>query len=100
MTNSLQHYINKLLKFQNLTLEESTTCGRELLKTANQIQVAGFLSLLTAKGETVDELVGLVTAILEQAVKLDPGYTTLDIVGTGGDNSGTINISTAMCWKY
>src|SRR6185437_1051330 len=93
----LQQYINKLLKRQDLTLDESTICGRELLKSANEVQIAGFLALLTAKGETVDELVGLVTAIRENAIKLQIDYPTLDIVGTGGDSAGAINISTASC---
>src|SRR5579863_1249777 len=99
MTKStvLQQYINRLLKRQDLTLDESITCGRELLNSANEVQIAGFLSLLTAKGETVDELVGLVTAIRENAVKLQIDYPTLDIVGTGGDCASTINISTASC---
>jgi anthranilate phosphoribosyltransferase len=99
MTKStvLQQYINKLLKRQNLTLEESIICGHELLKAANEVQIAGFLALLTAKGETVDELVGLVTVIRENAIKLKIDYPTLDIVGTGGDSASTLNISTASC---
>lgn len=91
----LQQYINKLLKLQDLSLEESISCGRELLKSANEVQIAAFLTLLTAKGETVDELVGLVTAIRENAVRLEIDYPTLDIVGTGGDGASTLNISTA-----
>lgn len=93
----LQQYINKLLKGQDLTLEESICSGRELLKSTNEVQIAGFLSLLTAKGETVDELVGLVRAIRENAIKLEIDYPTLDIVGTGGDSASTLNISTASC---
>ncbi|MCC2624461.1 MAG: trpD [Burkholderiales bacterium] len=91
----LQHYINKLVKHENLSFDESAICGRELLNSANEVQIAGFLALLTAKGETVDELVGLVTAIREHAVKLAIDYPTLDIVGTGGDSASTLNISTA-----
>lgn len=93
----LQKYIGKLLKQQSLTLDESILCGRELLNSNNEVQIAGFLSLLTAKGETVDELVGLVMAIRESAIKLEIDYPTLDIVGTGGDSASTINISTASC---
>ncbi len=93
----LQQYINKLVKHENLNLEESALCGRELLNSANEVQIAGFLSLLTAKGETVEELVGLVTAIREHALQLVIDYPTLDIVGTGGDSASTLNISTASC---
>lgn len=96
-SNVLQQYINKLLKHHDLTFEESATSGRELLTSANEVQIAGFLALLTAKGETIDELVGLVTAIRENAIKLSIDYPTLDIVGTGGDSASTLNISTASC---
>jgi anthranilate phosphoribosyltransferase len=91
----LQQYMNKLVKHENLSFDESVICTSELLKSANETQIAGFLALLTAKGETVDELVGLVTAIREHAVKLAIDYPTLDIVGTGGDSASTLNISTA-----
>ena len=57
LSTVLQQYVKKLLKHQDLTAEESVMCCNELLESANQIQVAGFLALLTAKGETVDELV-------------------------------------------
>jgi anthranilate phosphoribosyltransferase len=93
----LQQYINKLLKLENLSLSESIACGNELLNFANEIQIAAFLSLLTAKGETIDELVGLVQAIRANAIKLQIDFPTLDIVGTGGDAASTINISTASC---
>jgi anthranilate phosphoribosyltransferase len=49
---------------------------------------------LRAKGETVDEIVGFRDAILEHAVSLRVDPMALDIVGTGGDSHGTVNIST------
>ncbi len=58
------------------------------------VEVAGFLTALRAKGETPEELLGLSTAMLRHAVPISVAGPTLDIVGTGGDGLGTVNIST------
>ncbi|KNC17816.1 anthranilate phosphoribosyltransferase [Arthrobacter sp. RIT-PI-e] len=55
---------------------------------------AGFLIAPRAKGESVDELLGLVEAMLGRAQRIGVTGSTLDIVGTGGDGLGTLNIST------
>jgi anthranilate phosphoribosyltransferase len=59
-----------------------------------EAQLAGFLVALRAKGETVDEIVGFRDAILDHALPLDVDPFALDIVGTGGDSYGTVNVST------
>ena len=56
-------------------------------------QLAGFLVALRAKGETVDEVVGFRDAALANAVDLPVSTRALDIVGTGGDNHKTVNVS-------
>ena len=61
---------------------------------ATPAQLGAFLVALKSKGETVDEIVGFRDAILAQAVQLDVDSFALDIVGTGGDRFGTVNIST------
>jgi anthranilate phosphoribosyltransferase len=61
---------------------------------ATSAQLAGFLVALRAKGETVDEIVGFRDAILEHAIPLPVNPMALDIVGTGGDRFGTVNVST------
>jgi anthranilate phosphoribosyltransferase len=61
---------------------------------ASPAQIAGFLVALRAKGETVDEIAGLVEAMLDHANPIDIGGEKLDIVGTGGDQLNTVNIST------
>lgn len=59
-------------------------------------QIAGLFMALRTKGETVGEVVGAARAMRERAVKLPMAQPAdLDTCGTGGDNSGTINISTA-----
>jgi anthranilate phosphoribosyltransferase len=61
--------------------------------------IAGLLMGLRARGETLDELVGFTRVMREYAVAVDPGdLNAIDIVGTGGDKSGTFNISTAAAF--
>ena len=63
---------------------------------ASPAQIAAFVVALRMKGETVEELVGMVDAMLDAAevVPLDPALGAVDIVGTGGDRAHTINVST------
>jgi anthranilate phosphoribosyltransferase len=58
------------------------------------VQVAGFAVALRAKGETIDEVQGLVDAMYVHATPLDVPGRVLDVVGTGGDRSFSVNIST------
>ncbi|ANG85562.1 anthranilate phosphoribosyltransferase [Microbacterium aurantiacum] len=87
--------LTTLLDRRDLSVSESTWAMRGIMRgTATPSQLAAFLIALRAKGETVDEIVGFRDAILESALPLpvDPGV--LDIVGTGGDRFGTVNVST------
>ena len=61
---------------------------------ATDAQLAGFLVALSAKGETVDEVVGFRDAVLANAMPLNVCENALDIVGTGGDRHHTVNVST------
>ncbi len=61
---------------------------------ATPVQIAGFAVALRAKGETVDELQGLVDAMYAHATPLFVPGRLLDVVGTGGDRSFSVNIST------
>ena len=60
---------------------------------ATESQMGAFMIALRSKGETVQELAGLVDVMLENAVLLETGSDAVDIVGTGGDMFGTVNIS-------
>ncbi len=68
--------------------------GEVMTGNATDSQVAGFLIALRSKGETVDELTGLVEAMIANAMPLAVEGECLDIVGTGGDRQNTVNIST------
>lgn len=61
---------------------------------ATPVQLAGFLVALRAKGETVDEISGLVDTMLRHAVRIEVPGRCVDVVGTGGDRRHTVNIST------
>ncbi|NOX22781.1 MAG: anthranilate phosphoribosyltransferase [Actinobacteria bacterium] len=61
---------------------------------ASDAQIAAFIVAIRSKGESVDEMTGLVDGMLEAAVTCALDVDAVDLVGTGGDNAGTFNIST------
>jgi anthranilate phosphoribosyltransferase len=91
--------IEKLIAGESLTVSESHDAVAEMLRGAvADIQVAAYLTALSAKGETADELEGALSAVREQMVSFDSGLpleVLLDTCGTGGDGACTVNISTA-----
>ena len=87
--------LKKLLERKNLTEEEAKKGGESMIKGENPYQTAAFLALLHAKGETPEEIYGMVRAMQEVMIPFPSKGTTLDIVGTGGDGANTVNISTA-----
>ena len=83
---------------RDLTIDEAQAAMAEILDgAASPAQIAGFIVALRMKGETVDELTGLVEAMLAAAERVSlpaDGPAAVDIVGTGGDRAHTINVST------
>lgn len=61
---------------------------------ATPSQIAGFLMALRVRGEVVDEIVGAVSTMRSKMLPVSAPENSIDIVGTGGDNSGTYNVST------
>ncbi len=62
---------------------------------ASDIEIAGFLAALRARGETVEEIAAAAMAMRDHALKVDAPDDVIDTCGTGGDGAGTYNISTA-----
>ena len=95
MINSI---LDKLLNGISLSIEESTDTADLIMsgKVSNS-QIAALLTALKIKGETPEEISGFALAMRNNGVKIisnDPD--TIDVCGTGGDNSGSFNISTAV----
>ena len=90
--------IQRLIDRVDLTEQEARAVMEEIMAGhATDIQVAGFLTALRMKGETAAELIGFARVMREKAEPLWDGVIPplLDTAGTGGDRSGTFNISTA-----
>lgn len=87
--------LEKLTRSRDLTTEEAAAAMKEIMEgRATQAQIAGLLVGLAMKGERPDEVVGLARTMRAHAVKLSRGYPeAFDMCGTGGDRSGTFNIS-------
>ncbi|MCU1527543.1 MAG: anthranilate phosphoribosyltransferase [Frondihabitans sp.] len=87
--------ITSLLDGDDLSIAEATWAMEQVMQgEATPSQLSAFLIALRAKGETVDEIVGFRDAILANAVPLPVDSMAVDIVGTGGDRFGTVNVST------
>ncbi|WP_345941378.1 anthranilate phosphoribosyltransferase [Nesterenkonia sp. E16_10] len=92
---SWSELLETLLAGEHLTSATSAWAMEQLMSGAlGDGQVAAFLVALRAKGEVAEELVGLSSTMMDKAVPLSIPGPTLDIVGTGGDMLGTVNIST------
>lgn len=84
-----------LLAGRDLTVPETRWAMGEVMRgEASPVQLAGFLVALRAKGETVEELSGLVQEMLAHAHRIEVRGRAVDIVGTGGDLMHTVNVST------
>ncbi|MFE1443106.1 anthranilate phosphoribosyltransferase [Streptomyces sp. NPDC058739] len=87
--------LNALLEGQDLSAEATAWAMDRIMRgEATDAQIAGFAVALRAKGETVQEITGLVRTMYEHANVIDVPGATVDIVGTGGDGAKTVNIST------
>lgn len=88
--------LSALVERRDLTIGESTwAMGQVVTGEAAPAQIAALLMGLRIKGETVDEIVGFRDAALTHSLAIDIPTRVLDIVGTGGDPHGALNISSA-----
>ena len=87
--------IIKLSKKEDLTYQEAYECMNEIMDDqASDIQKAAYLTALSLKGETIDEITGSAGGMREHCIKILNDEDVLEIVGTGGDHSNSFNIST------
>lgn len=91
----IKEAIVKLAAKQDLTFEEAQTVMNEIMGgEASQIQMSAYLTALSMKGETIDEVTGSAKGMREHCVRLLHDMDVLEIVGTGGDGANSFNIST------
>lgn len=88
--------LNKIADGKDLTGEEMRSAMRIIMAgEATQAQIGAFLMGMRLKGETVGEIAAAVSILREQMVPVTAPEGAIDIVGTGGDGLGSLNISTA-----
>jgi anthranilate phosphoribosyltransferase len=97
----IKEAIGKVVALENLSEREMIAVMQEIMSgEATAAQIGAFITGLRMKGETIDEIVGAVKVMREKATFIDTGVNTaggevlMDIVGTGGDGSGSFNVST------
>ena len=95
----IKESIGVLVGGKDLSFEEAASIMEEIMTgQASPAQIGAFLTALRVKGETIDEIAGLASVMREQATPLDISHPAIDIVGTGGDGSGSFNFSTAAAF--
>lgn len=97
----IKQAIGKVVEKQDLSEREMNKVMSEIMSgEATPAQIGAFITAMRMKGETIDEIVGATRAMRDKALFVDTGVQThkgevlLDIVGTGGDCSGSFNVST------
>ncbi|MGN1074951.1 MAG: anthranilate phosphoribosyltransferase [Eubacteriales bacterium] len=94
----IREAIVKIVNKEDLTYDEAYAVMNEIMSGATTpTQNAAFLAALStksARAETTDEIAGCAAAMRDHAVRVDTGMDIFEIVGTGGDNAGSFNIST------
>ena len=99
MSDDLKGLIAKVASGGALTREEASRAfDRMMSGEATPSQMGGLLMALRVRGETVDEITGAVTAMRAKMLKVNAPPDAIDVVGTGGDASGSYNISTCAAF--
>lgn len=97
--DDLKPFIAKAADGEALSREEARAAFNVMMSgNATPSQIGGFLMALRVRGETVDEITGAVTVMREKMTRVSAPKGAIDIVGTGGDNSGTYNVSTCAAF--
>ena len=94
----IKEAIVKIVNKEDLTYDEAYAVMNEIMSgETSATQNAAFLAALStksARAETIDEIAGCAAAMRDHATRVDPDMEVFEIVGTGGDNAGSFNIST------
>ena len=91
--------LQRLIEGGDLERGEARAAMTEVMAgRSTPAQIAAFIVAIRAKGETADEMTGMVEAMLDASVPVDIDEPVVDTAGTGGDGSGTFNISTTAAF--
>lgn len=91
----IKEAVQKVAAGQDLTFDEAEKVMDEIMGGgASQIQMAAYLTALSLKGETIDEITASAAGMRKHCIRLLHDMDVLEIVGTGGDKSNSFNIST------
>lgn len=91
--------IARIVEGVSLNEDEAAACMDELMTgTATPAQFGAFVTALRMKGETVDEIAGMARVMREKSSRIDVAGPLLDTCGTGGDASGSFNVSTCAAF--
>ncbi|MDS1135232.1 anthranilate phosphoribosyltransferase [Nitratireductor indicus] len=97
--SDFKSYIAKVAAGSPLTFEEAREAfGVVMSGEATPSQIGGFLMALRVRGETVDEICGAVATMRDKMLTVEAPEEAIDIVGTGGDASGSYNVSTCAAF--
>jgi anthranilate phosphoribosyltransferase len=97
--DDLKSIIGKVATGASLSREEAASAFDALMSgEATPSQMGGLLMALRVRGETVEEITGAVTAMRSKMLTVDAPADAVDIVGTGGDGSGSVNVSTCAAF--
>lgn len=98
----IREAIAKIIVGTDLSEDEMVATMNQIMSgEATDAQIGAFITALRIKGETVDEIAGAAKVMRQKASVVDaadPGDVLVDIVGTGGDSSGTFNVSTTTAF--
>src|ERR1700724_4241313 len=97
--DDLKSIIGKVATGATLSRDEAASAFDSMMSgDATPWQMGGFLMALRVRGETVDEITGAVTVMREKMLRVAAPSDAIDVVGTGGDASGSYNISTCAAF--
>ncbi len=95
----LKPYYSKIMNHENLSVQEAQDCMNLLMSgRASQLQISAVLMSLATKGATPDEIAGFAKGMRQKASLVPDASDSIDIVGTGGDQCASFNISTTSAF--
>ncbi len=97
--NDMKPFIAKVATGATLSREEARAAFEVMMSgAATPAQIGGFLMALRVRGETIEEITGAVTVMRDRMLKVAAPADAVDVVGTGGDGSGSYNVSTCSAF--